>query len=144
VGLTTHLRLVPRSRMSGAVPPLPLYVFMAWCLVKHSDKFTFYTSSSRGTWLSTGKTLSRLNCYHVMGTCYLYYEGDKLVSGPITCQLLDATCPICKYAEFRRIIFQRVDRRNSCDDAQSQSRTAVRESHSLLHGFLFSFRTIYI
>jgi len=29
VKLTTHLHLVPRSRMSGAIPPLPQYVFMA-------------------------------------------------------------------------------------------------------------------
>jgi len=28
--------------MSGAVPPLPQYVFMVWCLVKHRDNFTFY------------------------------------------------------------------------------------------------------
>jgi hypothetical protein len=27
--------------MSGAMPPLPLYVFMEWCLVKHRDNFTF-------------------------------------------------------------------------------------------------------
>jgi hypothetical protein len=27
--------------MRGAVPPLPHYVFMAWCLVKHRDNFTF-------------------------------------------------------------------------------------------------------
>jgi hypothetical protein len=26
--------------MHGAVPPLPQYVFMAWCLVKHRDNFT--------------------------------------------------------------------------------------------------------
>jgi hypothetical protein len=39
--LTTHLHLVPRSRMRGATPPLPQYVFMAWCLVKHRDNFTF-------------------------------------------------------------------------------------------------------
>ena len=26
----THLHLVPRLRMSGAVPLLPLYAFMAW------------------------------------------------------------------------------------------------------------------
>jgi hypothetical protein len=26
--------------MSGAIPPLPQYVFMAWCLVKHRDNFT--------------------------------------------------------------------------------------------------------
>jgi hypothetical protein len=28
--------------MSGAIHPLPQYVFMAWCLVKHRDNFTFY------------------------------------------------------------------------------------------------------
>jgi hypothetical protein len=33
VKLTTHLYLVLRLRMSGAIPP-PQYVFMAWCLIK--------------------------------------------------------------------------------------------------------------
>jgi len=33
VKLTTHLLIVPRLRMRGAIPPLPQYVFMAWCLV---------------------------------------------------------------------------------------------------------------
>jgi hypothetical protein len=28
--------------MRGALPPLPQYVFMTWCLVKHRDNFTFY------------------------------------------------------------------------------------------------------
>jgi hypothetical protein len=28
--------------MRGAIPPFPHYVFMAWCLVKHRDNFTFY------------------------------------------------------------------------------------------------------
>jgi hypothetical protein len=28
--------------MRGAIPPLPQYVFMAWCLVKHRDNFNFY------------------------------------------------------------------------------------------------------
>jgi hypothetical protein len=32
VKLTTHLHLVPRSRMRGAIPPLLQYVFMARCL----------------------------------------------------------------------------------------------------------------
>jgi hypothetical protein len=27
--------------MRGAVPPLPQYVFLALCLVKHRDNFTF-------------------------------------------------------------------------------------------------------
>jgi hypothetical protein len=40
--LTTHLHLLPRWRMSGAIPPFLQYVFMAWCLVKHRDNFTFY------------------------------------------------------------------------------------------------------
>jgi hypothetical protein len=27
--------------MREAIPPLPQYVFIAWCLVKHRDNFTF-------------------------------------------------------------------------------------------------------
>jgi hypothetical protein len=27
--------------MSGAIPPLPKYAFMAWCLIKHRGNFTF-------------------------------------------------------------------------------------------------------
>jgi hypothetical protein len=27
--------------MSGAIPPLSHYAFMAWCLVKHGDNFAF-------------------------------------------------------------------------------------------------------
>jgi hypothetical protein len=41
VKLTIYLHLEPRVRMSGAILPLPLYVFMAKYLVKHRDKFTF-------------------------------------------------------------------------------------------------------
>jgi hypothetical protein len=41
VKLTTHFHLVPRSRIRGVILPLPQYVFMAWYLVKHRDKFTF-------------------------------------------------------------------------------------------------------
>jgi hypothetical protein len=37
VKLTTHLHLVPRSRMRGAIPPLPQYAFMAWCSVKKAQ-----------------------------------------------------------------------------------------------------------
>jgi hypothetical protein len=28
-------------KMRGAIHPLPQYVFMSWCLVKHRDNFTF-------------------------------------------------------------------------------------------------------
>jgi hypothetical protein len=31
------------QRMHWAIPPLPQYVFMAWCLVKHRENFTFLT-----------------------------------------------------------------------------------------------------
>jgi hypothetical protein len=41
VKLTTHLYLVPRSIMCGAVPPLPQYVFMAWCSVKKVQRQLF-------------------------------------------------------------------------------------------------------
>jgi hypothetical protein len=41
VKLTTHLHLVSRSRRRGNILPLPQYVFMVWCLVKHRDNFTF-------------------------------------------------------------------------------------------------------
>jgi hypothetical protein len=36
-----HSHLMPRPRMRRAIPPLLQYVFMAWCLVKHRDNFTF-------------------------------------------------------------------------------------------------------
>jgi hypothetical protein len=29
------------QRMRRAIPPLPQYAFMAWCLIKHRDNFTF-------------------------------------------------------------------------------------------------------
>jgi hypothetical protein len=38
--LTTHFHLVLRPRLHGAVPLLPQYVFMAWCIVKYRDNFT--------------------------------------------------------------------------------------------------------
>jgi hypothetical protein len=40
VKLITHLLVVSRSRMRGTIPPSQ-YVFMAWCLVKHRDNFSY-------------------------------------------------------------------------------------------------------
>jgi hypothetical protein len=40
--------------MSGAIPPLPQNVLMAWCLVKHTD-FTFFTFYLYWVLLSPGK-----------------------------------------------------------------------------------------
>jgi hypothetical protein len=55
VKLTTHLHVMLRLRLHGAIHPLPLYVFMAWCLIKQSDKFvfTFHSSSPLGTAVTT-------------------------------------------------------------------------------------------
>jgi hypothetical protein len=39
--LTTHLHIMLRSRMSGAILPLPIY--KAWCFVSTSDNITFFT-----------------------------------------------------------------------------------------------------
>jgi hypothetical protein len=53
VGLTIHLHLAPKSRMSGAIPSLPQYVFMEWCSVKKSTG-TILPSWIRiplGTWM---------------------------------------------------------------------------------------------
>jgi hypothetical protein len=41
VKLTTHLHLVPRSKNEWSYTSTPQYAFMAWCLVKHTDNFTF-------------------------------------------------------------------------------------------------------
>jgi hypothetical protein len=40
-GREADLHVVPRSRMRGAIPPLPQHIFIARCLVKHRDNFTF-------------------------------------------------------------------------------------------------------
>jgi hypothetical protein len=50
VKLTTHLHLVPRSRMRGAIPPFPQYAFMAWCSVKAQGKlYLFYFINTQRT-----------------------------------------------------------------------------------------------
>jgi hypothetical protein len=63
VKLTTHLHLVPRSRMSGVIPPLPQYASMVWCSVKKAQgqlylylkawrlilRFTHFTIYSRNS-----------------------------------------------------------------------------------------------
>jgi hypothetical protein len=43
--LTTHLHLVPKSRMRRAIPPLPQYAFMAWCPVEAQGQLYLYIIS---------------------------------------------------------------------------------------------------
>jgi len=40
--LTAPLHLVPSQRMSGSVPPLLHYAFMAWCLVEAQGQLYLY------------------------------------------------------------------------------------------------------
>jgi hypothetical protein len=47
--LTTHLHLVPRLRKGGAIPPLPQWIFMVWCLVKYRYNLTFIFPTSINT-----------------------------------------------------------------------------------------------
>jgi hypothetical protein len=42
-----HLHLVPRSRMSGAMPPLPQHAFMAWCSVKAQGQLYLYLTNQK-------------------------------------------------------------------------------------------------
>jgi hypothetical protein len=40
--LTTHLHLVPRSRMPGAMPLLPKYAFITRCSIKAQGELYLY------------------------------------------------------------------------------------------------------
>jgi hypothetical protein len=53
--------------MRGAISPLPQYAFMAWCLVKHRDKFAFALTF---TFLSECVTLYLEVKKHVTGLVY--------------------------------------------------------------------------
>jgi hypothetical protein len=46
VRITTHLHLVPRSRVCGAVPPLPLNAFMTLYSIKAQRQLYLYLSNS--------------------------------------------------------------------------------------------------
>jgi hypothetical protein len=56
VRLTTHLPIQCRGqRMSGTIPPLSQYAFMAWCSVKAQGHLYIYRTISRHTgWVKRG------------------------------------------------------------------------------------------
>jgi hypothetical protein len=66
--------------MTGAIPPLPQYVFMVWCLVKQRDNFTFAFTSSYS--ILVAKTPFIRPCFTLKQTteimklliCYESYE----------------------------------------------------------------------
>jgi hypothetical protein len=70
VKLNNHLHLVQRSRMRGAIPPIPLYVFMKWCFVKHRE--TYLLSLHKGGYFFkmyirfTGQEIAKLFCQNLI------------------------------------------------------------------------------
>jgi hypothetical protein len=79
VKLTIHLHLVPRSRMRGAIPPLPQYAFTAWYSVKAEGQlYTITYFRARGTKVKLSLCLTK---HHAMKT----YWG----SGGIAPHILD-------------------------------------------------------
>jgi hypothetical protein len=54
--------------MCGAIPPLPKYVFMAWCLVQHRDNFNFIL----------------LILQYVITLKYFHYNGE--ISVTVSCE----------------------------------------------------------
>jgi hypothetical protein len=66
--------------MRGALPPLPQYVFMGWCSVKHRDNFTLLyiprtcmiqvTSQNFELHMNTGPFLSSA-CFSILYSCFI-------------------------------------------------------------------------
>jgi hypothetical protein len=71
VKLTTHLHLVPKSRMRGAILALPQYAFMACCSVKAQGQLYLY-----------------LYILYVAHTCVVRFVFVKLV-GALCCVFED-------------------------------------------------------
>jgi hypothetical protein len=72
--------------MRGAIIPLPQYAFMAWCLVKHRDNFTFtFTSVLVGT-VERFSSSVYYKIQHLVSTCpkrkheTLYHHHHHLLS----------------------------------------------------------------
>jgi len=42
MNLVTHFHLAPNVKNVWSCTSTYLYVFTAWCLIKHRDNFTFY------------------------------------------------------------------------------------------------------
>jgi len=64
------------------MPPLPLYVFMTWCLVKHRDSFTFTVCFMRATYPNYLTVLNLI-------TVIISDEENKLLSSSL-CSFLQS------------------------------------------------------
>jgi hypothetical protein len=63
VKLTTHLHLVPRSRMRGVTHPIPQYALMAWCSVKAQGQLYLYQKGREALHLEVQRISKCLLCY---------------------------------------------------------------------------------
>jgi hypothetical protein len=88
VKMATHLHLVQRLRMRGAIPPLSKHVFMAWCLirktffvawylVKNRDNFTLLYFTLLFITLRTSQKLIHL--HHRCKAVKLVFQGLNLI-----------------------------------------------------------------
>jgi len=59
--LTTHPRLIPRSRMRGAIRLLPQYSFLVWCSIKAQGQLYLYFYIPVYLQLSEGITIEVLS-----------------------------------------------------------------------------------
>jgi len=62
------------QRMNGAIPPLPKYVFIVWCLFKHRGNFTFAFTQNHKEHI--GKIIHFHFCFHclwLLHLCCLHY-----------------------------------------------------------------------
>jgi len=77
--------LVPRSKNAWSYTSTPQYVFMAWCLVKHRDNFTFTFTFLPLTWIQKNwhkiklwvqcaftSSISRTYSGIIMKSCYFW------------------------------------------------------------------------
>jgi hypothetical protein len=58
--------------MSGAIPPLPQYAFMAWCLVKAKGQLYLLL------YLTLKQPQSLRTTDQVLHTCNMHYQSDKV------------------------------------------------------------------
>jgi hypothetical protein len=86
VKLTTCLHLVPRLITRGAIPALPQYVFVTWCLVKHRYSFTFTFKEILFLSIVFSACLRMCSNNRKLEICCIYFNWIiRQVDGCLTC-----------------------------------------------------------
>jgi hypothetical protein len=71
-----HSYPMPRSRMRGAIPPLPQNAFMVWCSVKKSTFYLFELNLHITQMLWGNTEISTFKGEHVVGVTFVNYTED--------------------------------------------------------------------